>query len=477
MDNAAWLWEVAVGGCAATAFNKKPAVAVLIDGSCGTVEVVSSFKSCLSSYTTAWFKQAVCVVDSLDVEVASMRSNDDGSCIVDRCSAVEVPVTESYLTLYITTSFSDTAFNYLFNKPAAAVLIDSSCGAVEVATTLNSCMSSYITTWFSDLALNDWFSNPMDNAARLWEVAVGGCAATLEVHSGCVFSVAFSPDSRAVAIGPMDNAAQLCGMAMWACAATLEGHSVCVFSVPFSPDGRTVARIGPMDNTVQLCVVVMWPCAATIEGHSVCVFSVPFSPDGRTVAADSMDNAPRLKDVVTRAATLQGHYGCVFSVKIAASTNSVFLAGSLGATRPEALAMALITCALLCALVVGSIQQGSKTRASMLLLCILFTIQPVSGVFGMSVIEGVMRSASASFVGIFAPVSTAIHAYRQASLDASARSESYEGVDLHIQRRADAIFNALRSIQINSTFRAHVLDGPSKHVMSNAKPSCWSESA
>ena len=113
----------------------------------------------------------------------------------------------------------------------------------------------------------------------------------------------------------------------------------------------------------------------------------------------------------------------------------------------------------------------------MLLLCILFTIQPVSGVFGMSVIEGFMRSASASFVGIFAPVSTAIHAYRQASLDASARSESYEGVDLHIQRRADAIFNALRSIQINSTFRAHVLDGPSKHVMSNAKPSCWSESA
>ena len=78
-----------------------------------------------------------------------------------------------FLTLYITISFSDTAFNYLFYKPAAAVLIDSSCGAVEGATTLNSCMSSYITTWFSDLALNDWFSKPMDNAAWLWEVAVG----------------------------------------------------------------------------------------------------------------------------------------------------------------------------------------------------------------------------------------------------------------------------------------------------------------
>jgi len=74
--------------------------------------------------------QAVCVFDSLDFEVTSNVSSYFP--IADWCGAVEVgSAPKSFLLSYITTSLSD---------PAVAVLIDGSCGTVEVVSSFKSCL-------------------------------------------------------------------------------------------------------------------------------------------------------------------------------------------------------------------------------------------------------------------------------------------------------------------------------------------------
>jgi WD40 repeat protein len=59
------------------------------------------------------------------------------------------------------------------------------------------------------------------------------------------------------------------------CLATLEGHSNCVTSVAFSRDGRHIA-LGLCDETVKVWDTESGECLATLEGHSNWVISVAF---------------------------------------------------------------------------------------------------------------------------------------------------------------------------------------------------------
>jgi WD40 repeat protein len=121
--------------------------------------------------------------------------------------------------------------------------------------------------------------------------------------------LAFTPDSRTLAIGNSDKSVYLWNVASPAhprpVGAPLSGPSGQTWSVAFSPDGKALAA-GANDGTVWL-----WNLAdpghpaltATLSGMPGHVFSVAFSPDGSQLAAASYDDGTvRLWDTSAAAA-------------------------------------------------------------------------------------------------------------------------------------------------------------------------------
>lgn len=118
----------------------------------------------------------------------------------------------------------------------------------------------------------------------LWDVADHKRIATL--GEGCTAeSIVLSPDGKILAVGDYCNNVTLWDVATGSKSATLpEGSDVS--TVAFSPDGR---RLGDVNGNLGLWNVVnRQPIAAINEGGQVT--SLAFSPDGRSLAVGDADS-------------------------------------------------------------------------------------------------------------------------------------------------------------------------------------------
>ena len=148
-----------------------------------------------------------------------------------------------------------------------------------------------------------------------------------------VYSVAFSPDGRQLAVAGHKEVRVLdptTGRRL----RTLSGPSDLVRSVTFSPDGKWLAAAGGIP--ARSGEVVLWDAATgtrvrTIKGHRDYVYQAAFSPPGGLLlATSSYDKSIRLWDVASgiEQATLREHTDAVFPV--AFSPDGKWLASGAG---------------------------------------------------------------------------------------------------------------------------------------------------
>lgn len=151
---------------------------------------------------------------------------------------------------------------------------------------------------------------------------------TLEVPTGYVASVAFSPDGKMLATAIADKFHRKPGVVrLWDAATgrhrlSLKGFKAPVHCVAFSPDAKTLVTAGGSEprNTGMWEELVLWEVATgeelrRLKGHTAPVWSVAFSPDGNTLASGSGDDSAKLWDLTTsERRTLNGHTSCVVSV-------------------------------------------------------------------------------------------------------------------------------------------------------------------
>ncbi|RYP66041.1 hypothetical protein DL769_006143 [Monosporascus sp. CRB-8-3] len=157
------------------------------------------------------------------------------------------------------------------------------------------------------LALGSW------KTVRLWDTATGRLEQTLGGHGKYVWSVAFSHDSKLLASGSKTTV-QLWDMATGRLKQTLEGHYNYVSSVAFSHDSELLAS-GSVDSIVRLWDTATGCIKQTLNCNDY-VSSVAFSHDSKLLASGSRDKTVRLWDMATgrQQQTLKGHNDSVLSV-------------------------------------------------------------------------------------------------------------------------------------------------------------------
>ena len=138
-------------------------------------------------------------------------------------------------------------------------------------------------------------SGSFDKTVRLWDVETGQLLHIFTGHTSEVMTVAFSPDGETLVSGSWDEKIRLWNPQTGQLKSTLTDHRGGIGMVAFSPDGTMLAS-GSADQTVRLWNTTTWRVESTLTGHTHDIDSVAFSLDGQTVASGSRDKTIRLWD-------------------------------------------------------------------------------------------------------------------------------------------------------------------------------------
>jgi WD40 repeat protein/transcriptional regulator with XRE-family HTH domain len=139
-----------------------------------------------------------------------------------------------------------------------------------------------------------WAASIGRGEVRVWETVDERLHWMWHIHAHRIRSLAFSPDSRKLAIGSLDGMIQLwdvaSGTLLWS-----SWHSNNVTRLTFSPDGKVLASAGN-DSSARLWDSQHGTLLQALP-HPGPVFAVTWSPDGRWLASGDSEGAVRLWEV------------------------------------------------------------------------------------------------------------------------------------------------------------------------------------
>lgn len=139
-------------------------------------------------------------------------------------------------------------------------------------------------------------SGSRDGTARIWNVATGAQITPPLKHGAEICTVRFSPNGDAILTGSHDGTARVWNAATGAPITPPLNVGAKVRAAVFSPDGHTVATSAE-NGAVQLWDARTGQAMGQPFKHSGSVWTVAFSPDGNTLASGSLDWTARLWDV------------------------------------------------------------------------------------------------------------------------------------------------------------------------------------
>ncbi len=144
-------------------------------------------------------------------------------------------------------------------------------------------------------------SASLDGTARVWDAADGRLLFKIEGHNGPVWGVAFSPDGAVLASGGDDGTVRLWDAKTGRPLRAFEDLAGEVHGIAFSRDGKLLAA-AVMNSThvggeVRLWEVRDWTAREPLRIANGGPTSVAFSPDGDTVAAGTTEYMVRRWDL------------------------------------------------------------------------------------------------------------------------------------------------------------------------------------
>jgi WD40 repeat protein len=168
-----------------------------------------------------------------------------------------------------------------------------------------------------------------DMTIKVQDLTSGNIVSTLRGHNKDILSIAFSPDGKLVAAGGADKTVKIWNLSDGNINTVLFGHQDQVWSVAFSPNGKTLAS-GSSDKTVMIWDIPGGKVVTTLRGHEKGVRSVAFNPDGKRLASGSFDTTIKVWDIAGNKVitTLHAHEKEVFIV--AFSTDGKTIASGSG---------------------------------------------------------------------------------------------------------------------------------------------------
>jgi WD40 repeat protein len=153
-----------------------------------------------------------------------------------------------------------------------------------------------------------------DKTAKIWDAQTGQCLKTLSGHTGCIWSVAYSPDNHHIVTGSEDRTAKVWNTLTGRCLKTLSGHTDAIRSVNYSPENQRIVT-GSRDYTARIWNAQTGRCLKTLSGHTGNILSVAYSPDNHHIVTGSTDKTAKIWHAQKGQClkTLSGHTNFVLS--------------------------------------------------------------------------------------------------------------------------------------------------------------------